>query len=301
MLDGRRSRSSRCRCTSRDTARRGFNQAARAGAARSASRSRTSLRRRRRRASQTDLPAAQRHANVRDAFARPARCGRSHGLRARARGRCEHDGRDAGGVRAVLMDGGAREVRALTAARVVIATALSTSALTSSLARSPSSRSQLGVCVPDAGSSRARATAARDRARTDRGPRPCAAPRSPARCRAGSSGPAAAGTAGCRPATRDRAPAPRRKRCSTPVSDRRRRSSAASTSRLDSRLVLVAVGDVEQLHDVGGVLALAVQRRGDLGADGRRVVGKRQQPARRGRVRSRQISRSRSAWVCLPL
>ena len=41
---------------------------------------------------------------------------------------------------------------------------------------------------------------------------------------------------------------------------------------------LVAVGDVEQLHDVGAVLALALQRARDLLADRRAVVGKRHQP-----------------------
>jgi hypothetical protein len=42
---------------------------------------------------------------------------------------------------------------------------------------------------------------------------------------------------------------------------------------------LVPVGDVQELHDVGAVLTLAVQRLSDLRPDGRCVVRKREQPA----------------------
>ena len=56
--------------------------------------------------------------NVRGAFVGPPPL-RGRGPDRRPGGRCEHDRRDAGGVRAPLLDAGAREVRALTAARAV--------------------------------------------------------------------------------------------------------------------------------------------------------------------------------------
>ena len=50
---------------------------------------------------------------------------------------------------------------------------------------------------------------------------------------------------------------------------------------VDPRALLAAIRDVEELQDVRWVVALAVQRLEDLVANGRRVVGKRQQLATR--------------------
>ena len=212
---------------------RGFNQAAdlaRHWACRSCRRCAAS----RATATQTGLPAAQRHRNVRDAFAAHARP-RSLARRGRRAGRrCEHDRRDAGSVRAGAERGGqCAEVRALTAARVadVHRRADDTSAAIASFARSPSSTTQSVRGAPAAGSSRARAPASPGRARSDRDRPTCASPRSRARCRAGSSA-----TAGGRNfcivgrATPDRGPAPRRRRCSTRCSDRRRGSARRRAS-----------------------------------------------------------------------
>ena len=223
------------------------------------------------------------------------------GLRDRAGGRREHDGRDAGGVRARCCARRARaEVSAVTAARVVSRPRVMTSAATSALRALAVEAHPAGARRPGGGSSRARATAARGRARTGREPPPCGRPRSRARCRAGSSGAAPAGTAGSRRATRRRARALRRRRCSRRGSDRRSRRRRRRSSDSICAPLLVAVGDVQQLHDVGRIVALAVQRLGDLAADRRRVVGKRQQLARRARAPS-AWSRSVSACVCLPL
>ena len=205
-------------------------------------------------------------------------------------------------ARGLLLDGGAREVRALTAARAVARLRVSTSA-DDRVARPLAVEPQPAVLrPPGGGSSRARATAARGRARTGRGPWPCAAPRSPARCRAGSSDPAAAETAGS--SRQPRAVEPLRlavgdARRQVPVADdhgARRRASASI-----SRLLLVAVGDVQQLHDVRrrtrarraapSPISLPIARRRRRGTTSSRHVA----PARV------DLSRSRSAWVCLPL
>ena len=163
---------------------RGFNQARRTGAA-PGSRWKNVLRRTRATPSQTDLPAAKRHANVRNAFALRRRSREVDGADSGARGRREHDRRDAGRVRArAATGGGAGSPRPYGGASRV-ATAVSTSAATASRGRSPSSRSQLVEAAPAAGSCRARATSSA-RSRSYRRVRPpCAAPRSPARCRAG--------------------------------------------------------------------------------------------------------------------
>lgn len=69
------------------------------------------------------------------------------------------------------------------------------------------------------------------------------------------------------------------------VGDARRQVAVADHDRagveqpLHLRPAFVPVGDVEQLHHVGAVVPLAVERPADLGADGGRVIRKRQQPA----------------------
>ena len=90
------------------------------------------------------------------------------------------------------------------------------------------------------------------------------------------------------------------------VGDARRRVAIADEHQpavepaLQVGLPLVAVGDVEQLHHVGAVLALARQRARDLLADRRAVVGKRHQPrlaalpASAGRAAARPASACRS-------
>ena len=90
---------------------------------------------------------------------------------------------------------------------------------------------------------------------------------------------AAAGTLDLAQPARRRAPAPRRRRCSRPDSDRRRGSVPPSSQLLDRRLPLVAVGDVEQLHHVGAVVALALTARA--------------RSPRRSRSRSRETTTSR--------
>ena len=68
------------------------------------------------------------------------------------------------------------------------------------------------------------------------------------------------------------------------VGDARRRvaiadeDQAAVEPALQVGFALVAVGDVEQLHHVGAMLALALQRARDLFANRCGVVGKRHQP-----------------------
>ena len=68
------------------------------------------------------------------------------------------------------------------------------------------------------------------------------------------------------------------------VGDARRRVAIADEDQpavepsLQIGLPLVAVRHVQQLHDVGPVLALAGERAGDLLADRRAVIGKRHQP-----------------------
>ena len=99
-------------------------------------------------------------------------------------------------------------------------------------------------------------------------------------------------------ATRGRVPAPRRRRCSTRDSDRRPGPCRAWLALTICVLPLVAVRDVEQLHDVGAVVALAAQRAADLGADRRVVVGKRQQPDASGPWRSAGRAAARPASAC---
>ena len=153
---------------------------------------------------------------------------------------------------------------------------------------------------PGADSSRARAPAAPDRARSDRGRRPCAAT---AVSGAMSSRIVSAGGGRnfCMSVEPRRVEALRfavgdaRRQCSdrTPGSARRRASAADPASARTVR-------DVEQLHHVGAVLALALQRARDLLADRRAVVGKRHQPRlaavllRAGRAAARPASACRS-------
>ena len=79
---------------------------------------RDALRRVRATPSQTELPAAQRHANVRNAFAL-RRGGRMDGLVVVLVDDVSTTGATLNACARVLLDGGAREVRALTVARVV--------------------------------------------------------------------------------------------------------------------------------------------------------------------------------------
>ena len=100
-----------------------------------------------------------------------------------------------------------------------------------------------------------------------------------------------------RSATPRRAPALRRRRCSTRGSDRRSRPSRRPAA-LDLRLLLVAVGDVEQLHDVGPVIAprRAARRRSRGRCRSRR---RESRGARRsGRATSRPPSAARPASAC---
>ena len=100
--------SCRCRCTRRGAAQRGFNQAARSRARISGCRSCRALRRVRA-TRDADRPAGRRSATATCA-ARSRRRGARRALAGddrRAGRRCEHDGRDAGGVRA-RADGGGR-------------------------------------------------------------------------------------------------------------------------------------------------------------------------------------------------
>ena len=155
----------------------------------------------------------------------PSRCaarrGVSTGCDDRAGRRCEHDRRDAGGVRARAAGGGrARGPRAYGSASRV-STALNDvgrDLVLGALAvePQPAGRRRLApVALADARQQR------RSRSYRSRAGRLAPQPRSRARCRAGWSGPAPAGTAGSRAATRHRGPALRRRRCSTRGSDRR--------------------------------------------------------------------------------
>ena len=99
------------------------------------------LTRTRRTPSQADLPAARRHANVRGAFAwRRGVAG--EGADDRPRGRREHDGRDVECVRARAAGRGSGGRPRAYGRASRGATAVRTSAATTSFARSPSSRSQ---------------------------------------------------------------------------------------------------------------------------------------------------------------
>lgn len=72
----------------------------------------------------------------------------------------------------------------------------------------------------------------------------------------------------------------------------------ASIARRISVLYLVAVRHVQQLHDVGTVIALAAERAPDLRANHFLVVGKRQQPD--GAPRRRQPVAQRLGLRLLP-
>ena len=122
-------------------------------------------------------------------FALASRDVRAAGLDRRARGRREHDRRDAEGVRGAAAERRARESAArLQRARVGRRRSPPRTGHVrgdASFGRSPSSRTQPAP-RPAAGSSRARARAAPGRARICRGSRSCGRPPSRARCRAGS-------------------------------------------------------------------------------------------------------------------
>jgi len=77
------------------------------------------LRRLRRTASQAELPAAQRHGNVKDAFAVRSQGGRLLGQVVVLVDDVSTTGATLDACARALKDGGAREVRALTAARVL--------------------------------------------------------------------------------------------------------------------------------------------------------------------------------------
>ena len=121
---------------------RGFNQAAEI-ARHLALPSLDILKRTRPTVSQTDLPAHERHANVKGAFALRSRAD-VNGLVVGTGGRCEHHRRDAGGVRPDARRGrragGSRRYRRASRR----STAVTTSADTTSRGRSPS-RTQPGV------------------------------------------------------------------------------------------------------------------------------------------------------------
>ena len=99
---------------------------------------------------------------------------------------------------------------------------------------------------------------------------------------------------------RHRCPAPRHRRCSTRGSDRRSRRRPAASQRFDRGSLLVAVRDVEQLHHVGRVVALAVQGLRDFRC---RCASCSRETTAAGTTRPRAArwSRSDSACVCLPL
>jgi ComF family protein len=97
---------------------RGFNQAADLARFLGVP-TRHALRRTRATATQTDLPAAQRHRNVRDAFALTADGRRLEGLAVVLIDDVSTTGATLEACARVLRLGGVREVRALTAARVV--------------------------------------------------------------------------------------------------------------------------------------------------------------------------------------
>ena len=176
--------SSPFRCTAARRRARGFNQAEEL-ARHLGLRMDDALRRTRATPSQTDLPAARRHANVRE----PSRVQRGHlvdGLTVRAGGRRVHDRRDAERVRRRAARGRGAATSAPSPQRESCRDRrdhVRPDGRRESVRRpgaASSSRPQL-----DGGSSRARGTAAPDRARTCRVRQPSAAPRSRERYRAG--------------------------------------------------------------------------------------------------------------------
>ena len=96
---------------------------------------------------------------------------------------------------------------------------------------------------------------------------------------------------------RRRAPAPRRRRRSTRGTDRRPGSSPRRRAH-DLAFPLVAVCHVQQLHDVGRVVALAAQRAANLGADGASDSRETRAAARRGRPTSGGRAAARPASAC---
>ena len=186
-------------------------------------------------ADQTELPAAQRHGNVRGAFALRAACASRWLARIVVAGRrCEHDRRDAGRVRAGAEGGGERRGARAYRSASRAATALNTSAATASFARSPSSTTQ-PLAAAWRGSSRGRGPAGRDRARSGRDRRPCAvtAVSGAMSSRIVSAG---GGRNLCMlgQPRRHRGRRPRRRRRSTPCSDRRPESGHRPSHRCRS-------------------------------------------------------------------
>ena len=177
------------------------------------------LRRTRATPSQTDLPAARRHANVRNAFALERRHA-VDGLTVLLVDDVSHDRRDAERVRASCCDGrGAGSARAHRGASRV-ETAVSTSARTASRERSPSRRSHRRPQPGDGSSSRTR-DKQREVALVAVAPGSLPLRRGLGRdVEQDASGPAPEGTLNVgQPA--GRAPALRRRRCSRRCSDRR--------------------------------------------------------------------------------
>ena len=128
--------------------RRGFNQA-RELAARLGVPMVDALRRTRATPSQTDLPADERHENMRNAFARQAlvRPAQARGTADRSGGRREHDGRDARGVCGGRARGRRRGRQRGDGSPSRVSTERMTSAATSAFARSPSRRTQLDAAA----------------------------------------------------------------------------------------------------------------------------------------------------------
>ena len=180
------------------------------------------------------------------------------------------------------------------------ATACRTSALTSSFGRSPRISTQPASAACALIAVRARGSADRGRVRSDRGRPPCAA----------------TATSGAMSSRIVRSAAGRKRWMSASharieplrfaVGDARRRVAIAEDHAplgqpaVDPLPRLVAVGDVEQLHDVGAVVALAVQRPMDL-ARRWRSRSRETTAARRRARRAVSVAFSASACVCLPL